>query len=338
MTARATLAPMFNPSPSVPLSEADALDLVHYGRNIMQDTLALIVESIFLSAYGIFFAWSIYMQPLWFNGPLTLPKNFEGLHYFLMVPNVPIGDRLDLADQREARYHPAHIAFYMFNMIIGDGVVIWRTWAVYQRRIAAILIPSILLLASFVFAIIGITCSSYTGSGVLPGAERICPSASLIVWSFCVGANTTCTVLIGFKAWQHHKMMKGLNIIWKSTRMSTEKILLLLVESGFIYLLLWLCQVLAYINLDRTSPWWWVFSVSGPMGAQIAGMYPTLIIVIINFHRTIWEDSTWDSTSTIGNLDGVDSNTTLEWENRPGPRPTDTFNTEHGSKFTSSRP
>jgi hypothetical protein len=34
-------------------------------------------------------------------------------------------------------------------MIVGDAVLIWRTWAVYRGRILAILMPCILLLASF---------------------------------------------------------------------------------------------------------------------------------------------------------------------------------------------
>ena len=34
------------------------------------------------------------------------------------------------------------------------------------------------------------------------------------------------------------------------------------------------------------------------MGNQILGMYPTLIIVIVNFHQTIWEESV-ESVTTI---------------------------------------
>jgi hypothetical protein len=34
-------------------------------------------------------------------------------------------------------------------MFIGDAVVIWRTWVVYQGKILAILMPCILLLVSF---------------------------------------------------------------------------------------------------------------------------------------------------------------------------------------------
>lgn len=105
-------------------------------------------------------------------------------------------------------------------MIIGDSVVIWRTWAVYQHRILAILLPSLLLLMSFselsyglfvsfrsaidgfsfvVFAVIDTTCMSYLGP--LPGGDQICPVADTIAWAFSVATNVACTVLIWFKAW-----------------------------------------------------------------------------------------------------------------------------------------
>jgi hypothetical protein len=34
-------------------------------------------------------------------------------------------------------------------MIVGDSVVIWRTWAIYEHRILAILMPCVLALVSF---------------------------------------------------------------------------------------------------------------------------------------------------------------------------------------------
>ncbi|KAJ7367568.1 hypothetical protein DFH08DRAFT_725571, partial [Mycena albidolilacea] len=182
-------------------------------------------------------------------------------------------------------------------MIIGDGVVIWRTWAVYQGRILAISMPCILLLVSFVFTLIDVTCGSYDGP--LPGGEQICPQAAKTSWAFSVGTNVTCTILVGFKAWQHRKMMRELNLPGKSRRMSAEKIISLLVESGFIYSLLWLSQVIAYIDeIPRSSPWYFVYQAFVAMGDQIAGMYPTLIIVIVNFQRTIWDSSTVNNHGT----------------------------------------
>ncbi|KAF7330966.1 hypothetical protein MVEN_02436500 [Mycena venus] len=300
-----------DPSLSAPLSDADALHLVHYGRDIMQDAFSLIVESILLSAYGIFFAvavYSIVRKGLRTRGSiimlivvvylyaasviqwaLNFTTNYLAIRAFLMIPDVPIEDRGGVADDLGAKFGPAQEAFFVLNMVIGDGVVIWRTWAIYQRRLLAIALPCLLLLTSLIFAIIDITC--FASKGPLPGGDLICPHASLTSWALSVGTNVTCTILVGFKAWQHRRMVQELNLPGKPRKMSTEKILSLLVESGFIYSLLWITQVLSYVDIDRTSPWWWVFQITMPLGDQIAGMYPTLIIVIVNFQCTIWEES-----------------------------------------------
>ncbi|KAJ6527704.1 hypothetical protein B0H19DRAFT_1195546 [Mycena capillaripes] len=76
-------------------------------------------------------------------------------------------------------------------------------------------------------------------------------------------------------------MMKPLNM---SRPLTTEKILSILVESGFMYSVFWFTQVITYIDsYDRDSPWWYVY--------DIVGLYPTLIIVIVNFHRTLWDEA-----------------------------------------------
>jgi hypothetical protein len=52
-----------------------------------------------------------------------------------------------------------------------------------------------------------------------------------------------------------------------------------------------LSQVIAYVGFTRDSPWMYVDEVLVAMGDQIAGMYPTLVIVIVNFQRPIWEET-----------------------------------------------
>jgi hypothetical protein len=60
------------------------------------------------------------------------------------------------------------------------------------------------------------------------------------------------------------------------------------------------------------------------MGNQIAGMYPTLIIVIVNFRHTIWEEGT--SADRISNSVSFSA---LPWSvRRPGL--TGTFETQGG--------
>lgn len=106
---------------------------------------------------------------------------------------------------------------------------------------------------------------------------------------------------------QHRKIMKDLSLGVKYHGMSTENILSLLVESGFIYSFLWvenhpalLCrpfdrpfqgtQIIGYLDFVPDSPWNFISEIVVRIGRQITGMYPTLIIVIVNFKRTIWEE------------------------------------------------
>lgn len=90
---------------------------------------------------------------------------FRNIHSLFMVPDLSIPDRGDLADESVENIFAPQEALFVFNvrdnphmcgllknsiqMIIGDAVVIWRTWAVYQGRMLAILMPCILLLVSF---------------------------------------------------------------------------------------------------------------------------------------------------------------------------------------------
>ncbi|KAJ7709067.1 hypothetical protein B0H14DRAFT_3023690, partial [Mycena olivaceomarginata] len=212
---------------------------------------------------------------------------FNNIHSSLMVPDTPIPDRADLADANVATIRIPLEALFTFNMIVGDAVLIWRTWVVYQGRILAIFLPCMLLLASFVFTLVDITCAAYDGP--LPGGEQICPKAAMVAWALSFGTNVTCTTLVGFKAWRHRKMTRELNLPGKPHGIATERILLTFVDSGFIYSLLWLSQVIAYVGFTRDSPWMYVDEVLVAMGDQIAGMYPTLVIVIVNFQRPIWE-------------------------------------------------
>ncbi|KAJ6460322.1 hypothetical protein C8R45DRAFT_1180534, partial [Mycena sanguinolenta] len=297
-----------DPTLQAALSEIDTL-LSRYGRDITEDVVLAITESVFCSAYGIFFAFAVYsifrkgvrsrasiimlvvVVYMYTSSVAQWAMNvwtaLKGINSLLMTTGVPIPDRPDLADKNLQKIIPPEETLFVLNMICGDGVVVWRTWAVHGRRMLAILVPCILLLIIkselnlVVFGLIDITCNSYDGATPLPGAAAICPNGALIGWAFSVATNVSCTILIGFKAWQHRKMMRELDPCGKVPRMSSEKILSLLVESGSLYSLLWLTQVVAYLDFPRSSPGFFAWTVLKAMGNQLAGLYPTLIILIV---------------------------------------------------------
>ncbi|KAJ6460316.1 hypothetical protein C8R45DRAFT_1109197 [Mycena sanguinolenta] len=289
------------------LSEIDTL-LSRFGRDITEDIVFAIVESVLCSAYGIFFAVAseraqvmgfychacrrgyLYASPV-AQWALNVWTAFRGAHSLLMVPffYVPIPDRPDLADENASIIIPPEEALFVINMIIGDSVVVWRIWAVYQQRILAILVPCILLLMSCIWGLIDITCNSHDGAAPLPGDGVACLHAATISWAFSAATNIACTIFIGFKAWY------GL-------------------RSSFLF-----TQIVIYIGFSRSSPRFYAWAVLKPIGNQMAGLYPTLIIVIVNFRRTIWEEE--PSTTVLNN--------SLRWEpNSHGSVIIDIFSTQ----------
>ncbi|KAJ7214157.1 hypothetical protein C8J57DRAFT_1397523 [Mycena rebaudengoi] len=289
-------------------------ELVDVGFFIQHAVAGTIAQTIFFSAYGIFFAvalYSIFRKGLrsraaiimllvvvylyvasaaqWaMNVWVTLTK----IHGFLMVPDVPFRDRPELAEAAILKVVGVQEAIFDFNMAVGDSVVVWRTWAVHQhrvqRRILVILVSGTLLLLTFIFSIIDTACSNYDGAAPLPG---VCYEAGIIGWGLSAATNITCTIFIGLKARRHRKITRPLG---KSSRMSGEKVLSILFDSGFIYSLLWLSQVISFFAtahiITLTSPAVYLWGVISAMGNQMAGFYPTLVIVIVNLRRTIWED------------------------------------------------
>ncbi|KAJ6473263.1 hypothetical protein C8R45DRAFT_874524, partial [Mycena sanguinolenta] len=120
-----------------------------------------------------------------------------------------------------------------------------------------------------------------------PGADQICPAAAgFICWGFSVATNVACTILIWLKSWRHRKLLRSLNLPSEPYRMSTEKALTLLVESGFIYSIVWI-QIVVYLHLSRDSPWIYLSNIVATLANQIGGLYPTLVIVIVNFRASM---------------------------------------------------
>jgi len=340
---------------SAPLSDADAQSLYDFGLDITQDAIGVIWETIFMSAYGVFFVVAVYSifrkgfkrrssipmlcvvvylyassLTLW---ALNVTFFFKSAHALLMdYPTMSLPDRRNQANEEIASLGTPMEALFMFNMVVGDTVVIWRAWVLYQRTLWVVSIPCVMLLMSFIFSVIDLTC--LTGAGwsnqtAIASGGAVCAHAELTSWAFSFVTNATCTILIGYKAWHHRRSMKSLGVIGNPRRMSTDKVLSILVESGFIYCLFWLTQLILFFDISREKPIIYVYELFASMGDQISGMYPTLIIVIVNLHGTIWEPP---STSVeLGNVGGMVSS--IKWA--PGSKPstgmTDTLLSRRGN-------
>ncbi|KAJ7044352.1 hypothetical protein C8F04DRAFT_1250295 [Mycena alexandri] len=302
---------MSSGSDSIPLSDADALLLKRFGRDIIQDTVGIVTEAIACSAYGIFFAlalYSILRKGLKSRGAIVMLVAMVYLYTsslaafaldivlwvkrtqaLLMTVDTPLLDRAALASQPIVFILISEVISFMLSMIIGDSIVLWRAWIVCRGKIWVLCVPGVMLLMTFIFGVTDIACQ-LVELQTLDEPSGVCTHPDILMWAFSAATNVACTIIIGVKAFQHRKLMRVFDIPGKARTLTTEKILSILVESGFIYSLFFLTPVIAYTGLTRDSPWWYLNEIIVYGSGQIVGMYPTLIIVIVNFHRTIWDD------------------------------------------------
>ncbi|KAJ7612709.1 hypothetical protein FB45DRAFT_939595 [Roridomyces roridus] len=298
------------------LSTADALLLRQFGLGTIMDVLGILLEGILFGAYSIFFLLAIYsfrqtgirslkavlmsaaVGYLYLSSLAALAMDcyiaFANIHTHFMLESSPLDERWRAVEANGFQFVGAVELFWAFNAIVADAVVVWRTWAVYQGWLPAVGPPCFLLFAAFVFALIDVIFTlqdSVTGSiPSIPNAYKVYTVAQILVWALSLGTNILCTMLMGIRAWQFRKETIDLHLgVQRYPGMSTVDILSLLVESGFIYSFLWAIQIIGYLTFDEGTTGDIVSHVIVRIGRQITGMYPTLIIVLVNFQRTMWE-------------------------------------------------
>ncbi|KAF8907127.1 hypothetical protein CPB85DRAFT_1223662 [Mucidula mucida] len=220
----------------------------------------------------------------------------------LINKNIPLEDRIAYSNTFITSFGTSMEALFMFNMIVGDSVVIWRAWVLWTGdRIRKIMIvPVVLLLVSLVFAIIDINClvdDSYESKSTIPSGSRTCRWAEPISWAISLLTNIAATALIAAKAWsREHRQLLRTGIGRSGTRSKGEKILILLVESGFVYCLFWLTQLLDFFDIPRaTGGVFYLYLVVSTMGDQISGLYPTLIIILVKLQQSVHDDTIYMS-------------------------------------------
>ncbi|KAF5366496.1 hypothetical protein D9757_012165 [Collybiopsis confluens] len=136
------------------------------------------------------------------------------------------------------------------NLLIGDGIVAWRAWAIYPHNI--FVRCSLVLL---MFANAGVNIADVIKEDVDPsGQTHSLPLDTASVW-MSLGVNVLATSLVAVKMIQHRIMVKGLKSSYKRKRTSVEKLFLFLVESGSFFCglqVLYPLSVIIMVNLDRS--------------------------------------------------------------------------------------
>ncbi|KAI3603998.1 hypothetical protein WG66_000764 [Moniliophthora roreri] len=216
--------------------------------------------------------------------------------FFTKYPNLSLYNRFVQLDFDILPFSLPMEALFMSNMIIGDAVVIWRAWILCKNSWLQTLvyIPMVTLLVSF--------ASGYgIESSAIPEGSKVCQWGEAIAWGISLLTNVISTTLIATRTWQYRMFLHQGNSQISS---QSQRIMVILVESGFAYCLFWLSQLVLFFQFDNDTPGAYVYAFLSTMGDQISGVYPTIIIILVYLQRSI-SDAT-----TIGKLSNIqDMNT-----------------------------
>ncbi|KAK0480341.1 hypothetical protein IW261DRAFT_1607810 [Armillaria novae-zelandiae] len=168
------------------------------------------------------------------------------------------------------------------NFLIGDGVVIWRVWVLWNRQRWILMISTTLMLTTLVGAI-GVVQSFATA----PQGVSIFDNHNLVSWCLTFVASTLttniwATTLIAYRTWSHNRLIRSITREGLMVRLGRQNgILAILIESGVLFICSWFIALTiilcgnngVYIVIDMLS--------------QLTAIYPTLIITLVCLRSTL---------------------------------------------------
>lgn len=216
----------------------------------------------------------------------------EVRHWFILNPGLSLVDRERAASNYAARFDWVQDTLFSVEFSIGDSIVLWRAWTLSQasgNTIYIVYLGILLILASFTTSFVFLGCAVQHHSEFSAEMPALCLNVNLASYVLSMAANGLATCLIAWKTWQHRRLIKA-SFGDTARRTRVEKVLVLLVESGAIYFALWVAQIFDFLPITSSSTVAGTASiVLSSVGNQLVGLYPTIIIVLVHYQRSLWD-------------------------------------------------
>ncbi|KAG6850554.1 hypothetical protein H0H93_011753 [Arthromyces matolae] len=217
---------------------------------------------------------------------------------FIHNPNLGIDTRYADASLVTFKRVVVIDALYGYLTVLGDAIVVWRVYAFWgqnKRRWAFFFLCAVFM-GSVITNILLTYCVAVLGTDIFDGAfQRPAFCRNIQTTSYAMPAATTfiATALIGYTTWDYRRTIRP-ELSKVSRRTRAEKVMYLLVESGFLYFLFFLAQVIGNIpsvsagisaskNLDFADLIWTFSTIL----CKFQACYPTLIIILAHSERTM---------------------------------------------------
>ncbi|KAJ3989531.1 hypothetical protein F5890DRAFT_1451684 [Lentinula detonsa] len=203
---------------------------------------------------------------------------------------------LDPDAQKPPNFLPLFNVLILVNFFLSDGVVVWRAWVLCSVDGTKILMMCLFMLGLVFVSVIATIAFRITlmVSGVVhPGSDplavrftqaiNVTQVATLVL---SLSTNLLATFLISLKAWKSRIEIR--NILNSSTDRQSRagKIFALLIETGVMYsvscLMVLVSSLIPLKGLDGT-----VGDLYTPLSAQLAGIYPIVVLLLISHSYTL---------------------------------------------------
>ncbi|KAJ7596308.1 hypothetical protein C8J56DRAFT_917089 [Mycena floridula] len=194
---------------------------------------------------------------------------------------------------------------FLLMLITGDCIVIWRAYEVWTRSKIIMIIPVTFLLGFIVDFPFFVHCNLKHRQDIARSSEAtycFATNTSALILSF--SANISATLTIFYMAWTYYVSQKILRAESGALPPQTSKvarILLLLVESGFVYFLIMTFSIaISSWQIPAYGPSTVISYTLGAIANHCIGMVPTLTVFLVSVYGS-FEDhhSTIDASQPI---------------------------------------
>ncbi|KAJ3796331.1 hypothetical protein GGU11DRAFT_788682 [Lentinula aff. detonsa] len=274
-------------------------ELVELGNTLLFNTshvIGIIPEMILYGIYSTLFTVSTYIM---IGQGLDVPsrKFLLGLTTFMytvttMYMAASIANMIQLIQSLFFGFSTRNViniqifnALFLVNYGLTDGVVVWRAWVLcrYDHRTA--LFTSVFFLCCALLSEMSTIAVRVTLSCLPPSDENAFLSLSRVInitqvsnLGLSLLTNLTATGTVSFKAWRLRKMF------FVGPRPRAGKIMVFIVESGVLYSISLITILIAtLIPLPKGT----LGDLYTPVNLQLAGMYPLIVLIMVNKNRTL---------------------------------------------------
>ncbi|OBZ71515.1 hypothetical protein A0H81_08691 [Grifola frondosa] len=191
---------------------------------------------------------------------------------FIVLRNQPGGPAAFFSDV-SIPANVVKVGIHTVNSVIGDSVVVWRCYLVWNKSIKICVVPVLLIIASA-------TCG-FAQTVEFAGAKDLHSAFAheLTIWNgslftISLATNIIVTSLIALRVWYMLPFQR------RYCYFRYWRILLIIIESGMIYSVALICEITLYFLASNAF-----YIVYDPI-AQLTAITPTMILVLAGLNLT----------------------------------------------------